>query len=473
MNAKADTAFRVADRLRKLAPPWDVYAERCRKFEIHVSAGRVELVRGPVSIEGYGIRVLRPRDGGLSGGLQSSTDLSAEGVASVTADAEANARYAKFPARSVELPDKAPTDRSPDIADRTLWSDPASVLARHVAALQAAFESEPGASITFGSVKATLVETTLANSSGLAASYEHALVESEIGVLASGGPEGAPAGEYWVTESGRRLETSSIPARVHDWARFARDARRGRAPPTGQLPVILPPGVLEGVLPAALDLQFSGVGRLHEIAPAEGTVVGPASLEVTDDGNVPWAVGSAPFDDEGVPQRPRHLVREGKTQDLLCDLAYASAIGRTTTGSGWRVTMFGGTPWYRFTHSPQPGTSTITIPGGDGGTDEELIEAAHDGIWVQQIGWASPNSTTTAFGGEIRIGYRIRDGKLAEPIRGGTVGGLVIGPPEQPTLFRDLIAVGANPRLSGGVRVPTLLSRGLTVSGDSTPKASP
>jgi predicted Zn-dependent protease len=466
----SDAAFRVADRLKHLAPPWDVFAERCRKFEVHLSAGRVELVRGPVQIEGYGIRVLRPNDGSISDGLQASTDFSDAGIASVTADAEANAKFTKFPARSVELPSKV-VARPVEIADPELWNDPSAALDRHVTELLAAVEREPGTSVTFGSVKVTLSETTLANSSGLSASYAHALVQSEIGILNSGGPEGSPPGEYWVTGLERRLETSQLANRVNDWARFARDARRASAPPTGQIPVILPADVLEGILPGALGFQCSGAGRLHEVSPPEGTVIGPEFLDVQDDGLIPWAVGSGPFDDEGVGQQARHLVEHGRTKDLLCDLSYASAIGRTSTGSGFRRSSFGPPAWYRFTHSLQPSESTISIPGGSGGSDEELIESARDGIWVQQLGWASPSGSTTAFGGEIRIGYRIRNGKLAEPLRGGTVGGRLLGPAGEPSFFRDLGAVGRTPKLVAGVSVPSLLTRGVTVSGESGPAA--
>ncbi len=469
-RSTADTAQQVADRLRarKLPPPWDVFGERVRKYEIHLSGGRVELVRGPVSVEGYGLRVLRPHDDALGAGFQSSTDLSPAGVARVAEEAESNAQYAKFPAKSVQLPESVAKDPSVEIADPAIWEDPAGSLQRHIAALQKAFESEPDASVTFGSVKAVLTETTLANSAGLEGSYAHTSVLTELGVLATGGPEGRAPGEYWVTGSGRQLETARLGQDVRDWARYARDARRTSAPPTGQIPVLFPSDLLDGVLPGALSVQFSGAGRLHEIAPAKGSKVGPDWLEVDDDGTVPWASKSGPFDDEGVAQQRRRLIVAGATQDLLCDLAHASAIGQSSTGSGLRVSPFGPSPWMRFVATPRPSTSTISIPGGSGGSDAELIETAQDGVYVQQMGWPSPDGATTAFGGEIRIGYRIRNGKLAEPVRGGTVGGRVIGPANEPSMFRDLIAVGRDPHLSGGVRVPSMLTRGLTVSGESS-----
>ncbi len=474
-SADPDTAFRVADRLRarNLAGPWDVFGERIRKYEIHLSAGRIELVRGPVAVEGYGLRVLRPKDGGLSEGFQASTDLSAEGVGQATADAEANGRFSRVPAPSVELPSQAPSDPRVEISDPALWQDAPGALQRHVAELLRAVQGERGISVTFGSVKVMLTEMTLANSSGLSAGYTHTTVQSEIGILASGGDTGAAPGEYWVTDSGRRLETDALEENVRAWARYAQDTRRARQPPTGKIPVILPAEVLAGILPGALDFMCTGEGKLYEIAPAHDAVVGPDFLTVADDGRVPWAVGSTPFDDEGISRPRRHLLRNGKTDELACDLTYGSAIGQSSTGNGLRVTYFGPPSWNRFTHAPRPSFTTLSISGGAGGSDEELVESARDGIWVQQLGWASPNSATGTFGGEIRIGYRIRNGKLAEPVRGGTVGGLAMSASDEPSLFRNLVAVGGRPELRMGVQVPALLTQGLTVSGESSGSSTP
>jgi TldD protein len=119
-----------------------------------------------------------------------------------------------------------------------------------------------------------------------------------------------------------------------------------------------------------------------------------------------------------------------------------------------------------FGNSPGPSSTTLSIPAGDGGTDEELVEAAGDGVWIQQLGWASPDGLTTTFGGEIRIGYRIRNGKLAEPVRGGTLGGLVLAAPKTPSLLANVAGIGSKTELSGRVSVPTLLVRPMTLGGE-------
>ena len=465
-HVEATTAFEVADRVRGAAP-WDVFAERARRFEIHLNGRSIEMTRGPIEIEGYGLRVLRSRDGKVGTGFQASTDLSPAGVRSAFEAAETLSHYGVFPAKHVELatPFGGPLP-SLEIRDPALWDRPMEALQGYVEALLAAFDRRSGVAPSFGSVRATLTETTLANSVGLKAAYAHTTVEFEVAVKASGGPEGAPPGEYWVNESTRRLDPKALAGQVDEWCRFAEDVRRATAPPTGELPVALPASVLAGILPSVIGFRCTGSARLHEIAPPLGTRWGTESLSVRDDGKLPWAVTSSPVDDEGTPQRVRDILTHGSITGLLYDVLHAGAFDTTSTGSALRGFQAAGTrDWRRFLTPPGTGSSTLVVEPGTGGRDEELIASTDDGIWVQQLGWAIPDPISGAFGGELRIGYRIRQGRLAEPVRGGTIGGVVMAPPGQPSLLANVAAIGSKPSLFEGIYAPTVLVRPLTVAG--------
>ena len=478
MSAPSNLAVRVADRLSELPGPWDVFAERSRRFEIHLSATRVELTRGPMVLEGYGLRLLRAIDGQTGVGYQASTDFSDEGVRAAVKDAEKYARFNQFPAKHPELPSgRPPTGDGPKIVDPALWSDPSGALERFAAALLAAFEGRKGAVPSFSSVKATLTEASVANSAGLAHSYAHTAVETEIAVKAFGGPEGRPPGEYWFSDLGRRLDPDPLPTLAIEWSRFAEDARRATSPPNGDVPVVLPPDVLTGIIPAVARFQFGAAARLRGLGVVAESQVGGDGLDVADDGLLDWGIGSSPIDDEGTPQRKRKIISNGRVGEILFDVLHADALGSTSTGNGSRA---GGIDpsvglWRRFTRRPAPEASTIVIPAGNGGTDAEVIEQVEDGIWVQQLAWAQPDELGGRFGGEIRIGYRIHHGKLAEPVRGGTVGGAVVARDGAPSLLRDLKAVGSKTKLMGALSSPTLLIRSLSVSGDghATPATAP
>jgi predicted Zn-dependent protease len=469
MSDPVNLASSVADRLRQLAPPWDVFAERSRRFEIHLTGSRVELTRGPMVLEGFGVRVLRARDDQTGVGFRASTEFSAEAIRAAVEDAERLSRFNQFPAKRPELPAPSPSSGTGGkIVDAALWADPARALERFAAALVAAFDGRKGAVPSFSSIRATLTETSIANSAGLSAAYAHTVAETEVAVKAFGGPEGRAPAEYWVTEAACRLDPASLPVRVEDWVRYAEDARRASSPPNGTLPVAFPPEVLAEILPAALRFKFTGSAALRGLAVAPGSRLAAEGLDVVDDGTLDWGLGTSPVDDEGTPQRRRRLITGGKATELLYDALHADALGGTTTGSASRVSgmVVGTDSWRRFTRGPGPDISTLVIPPGKGGSDSELIEEVEDGVWVQQIGWAQPDFLTGRFGGEIRIGYRIRHGKLAEPVRGGTVGGAVVAPDGSSSLLHDITAVGSTARLVGRLSCATMLVGSLSVAGD-------
>lgn len=464
-NEPAETAFHIADRL-KIEGPWDVFAERARRYELHFNGRQIEMVRGPIELEGYGLRVFRYHDGKTRVGFLATTDLSEHGVSETAREATALGEYSTFPAGRVALPPPGQRHPSVEIVDPRLWEDPAGTLQAYVDSLFHAFDGRREVAPSFGSVRATLTETSIANSEGLRVGYPHTTVEFEVAVKSFGGPEGAPPGEYWVNETSRRVTTATLAQRVDDWCRYARDVRRASPSPSGELPVVLPAPILSQILPMVIGARFTGWARLRQIAPEIGTPWGNESLDLLDNGLVPWGIASAPMDDEGTPQRSRQLLRQGRVAGILYDALHGAAFGTPSTGNSVRgIGITGYRDWRRFTGAPNDTSSTLEVRPGAGGTDTELIEAAHDGIWVQQLGWAVPDPISGAFGGELRIGYRIRGGKLAEPIRGGTVGGVVMAPPGAPSLLANLAAIGSHAELSESVLAPSVLVRPLTVAG--------
>jgi predicted Zn-dependent protease len=461
-------ASAVAEKVGPLDLPWDVYAERARRYEVQLNGARVEMVRGPLRLEGYGVRVLREGDGQTGVGFQASSDFTDQGVRATADAARAATKFNRFPAPHPELP--APnrgSPASPQILDAELWSDPARALDEEVTALLGTTDALRLPPPTFATLRATLVETSLANSRGLEAAYAHTFVEREIAVKAEKGPEGRPAGEYWMDHLGRRARLESLEDQVRDWYRYAEDARQAVAPPSGETTVALPTDVLSGILPLVLGFQFNGAALLRGMAVPRDSVVGPERLDVADDGLLDWAVGSSPIDDEGTAQRTRRVIARGRAAETLTDVLHANALGAETSGNAVRFGRgLSGDYWQKFTRRPSPGSSTIVLAGGEGGSDDELIEAIDDGIWVQQLGWANPDVVGGTFGGEIRIGYRIRHGRLAEPVRGGTVGGAVVTRDGRPSMLNGILAMGSRARSSGTLQSPTLVVKNLTVSGD-------
>ncbi len=463
----AFTAFRVGERLKgRVEGPWDVFGEKLERFELHLTGSRVEMERGPIRLEGFGLRLLRPQGEASGVGFAAGTDLSDASIDLRTADAEATAKFARFPARRVELPTTAITGPGPSVetVDRGLWEHPLESLHDFVHALTSAFEGRKGAVPSFGSVRATLAEATLTNSEGIHHHWRHTLVDLEVAVKSFDGPEGPPPGEYWVNRRSRTLSSRGIAEEVDRWCTRARDARAARPTPSGVSNVLLPPPVLADILPAILGFRMSGAAELRKMSVPKGEPMGTPLVTIHDDGRLPWGLGSAPFDDEGTPQARHPLIDHGIATGSVYDVLHASAFGQTPTGNGRRdLPQFA--PWFHFDRSPQPISTNLVVSPGAGGSDAELMEAVQEGVYLDQLGYAFPDPYSGAFGGEVRIAYRIHRGRLAEPLRGGTVGGTVFGPPKSPSLLASVRGVGARGELSGHLDSPTLWVDGLTVAG--------
>jgi len=463
---EADTAFRAADEVRRrgLAGAWDLFGERAERYEVHLNGTTREYLRAPIRLEGVGLRVLRPRDGKMSIGFAATSDRSPESLARAIEDAEATARYSRFPATTSELPASAGSPDSVESIDRDAWANPLESLDRYVHALVSAFEGRDGVVPSFGSVHLTLAESTLANSAGLEHRSSRTLFDFEVAVKAFGGPEGRPPGEYWVTSRGVRVDPTHLKSDVDTWCDRAKDVRIAKPPSAGEQTVVLPPRVLTDVLPEILSYRFSGAASIRGIAPKAGDPVGTDRVSIWNDPKYPHAIGSSAVDDEGSPTAKTALVAAGRAESTLYDLLHGSAAGHPSTGSGLRDTMtYPG--WDFFAVPVNPMATTLVVGSGDIASDAELAEAAGDGIWVDQLGYAFPDPLSAAFGGEIRIGYRIRHGKIAEPLRGGTVGGVVIGGADDRSVLNSVVGLGRRTELTAHLACPALVVEKMGVGG--------
>ena len=459
-------AEELADRLgSRLGSPWEVYLERTRRFEVHLAGDRIEMRRGPIEMLGFGLRLLRRAGEQVGVGIAASSDFSPGSLGKAVRDAEETASRAPSPAKEVALPrGRASSVADLGIRDERLVADPPGVIAEYARELLAGVVDRSRVVPSFGSVRAAITDASMTNSEGATASFASTKVDLEFALKAFGGPEGRPPGEHWVTRRTRHVPRQGIAEEVRGWCGRAEDARAARPTEAGLTRVLFPAAVMADVLPSILGYRFSGQAAVRGMAPKPGDEVASPLISVTDDGRYPGSIVTAPWDDEGTPHGTLPLVVRGKFQGPMLDAVYAGALGGHPTGHGHRDSLlFELDDRFRVPVSPIP--TTLVLATGDGGSDEELMEAAGDGIWLEQLGYAFPDGVTSAFGGEIRLGYRIRGGKKAEPIRGGTVGGFAMGPAETPPLLASVKALGSQGTLVGRLAAPTLLVEGFPIAG--------
>ena len=153
-----------------------------------------------------------------------------------------------------------------------------------------------------------------------------------------------------------------------------------------------------------------------------GKQVGNAKVSICDRGDLPNN-GYLPYDDEGNKASVTWLIRDGVLSGRLHDSKSAAVLKEKVTGNARAEGVYH-TPMVRM-------TNTFMEKGTD--KAEDMIAGVKDGIYIYAVDYGTGMSTFTM---QPNLCYRIRDGKLCEPVRVHVVTGSVFE-----TLF-DIDAVG-------------------------------
>jgi TldD protein len=238
------------------------------------------------------------------------------------------------------------------------------------------------------------------------------------------------------------------------------------AAPAGEMQVVLGPGwpgvLLHEAIGHGLEGDFNRKGT-SAFSGRIGDRVAAPGVTVVDDGAMEQRRGSLTIDDEGTPTGRTCLIEDGILKGYLQDRLNARLMGMAPTGNGRRES---------FAHAPMPRmTNTFMLAGKD--DPGELVERVKDGIYAKSFGGGQVDITSGKFVFSCTEAYRIRGGKIAEPVKGATLIG------DGPTVLTRVKGIGNDLELDEGVGVcgkagqsipagvgqPTLLVDGLTVGG--------
>jgi TldD protein len=241
---------------------------------------------------------------------------------------------------------------------------------------------------------------------------------------------------------------------------------RSVAAPAGEMPVVLGSGWCGVLLHEAVGHGLEGDFNRKGASAFSGRIgerVAAPGVTVVDDGAIEQRRGSLTVDDEGTPTRRNVLIEDGILRGYLQDRLNARLMGMEPTGSGRRES---------FAHAPMPRmTNTFMLAGND--DPGELVGRVKDGIFAKSFGGGQVDITSGKFVFSCTEAYRIRNGKVAEPVRGATLIG------DGPTVLTRIKGIGNDFALDEGVGVcgkggqsvpagvgqPSLLIDGITVGG--------
>jgi PmbA protein len=287
-----------------------------------------------------------------------------------------------------------------------------------------------------------------ASSHGFSGEYQGSTFGHSVAPVAKA--NGSMQRDYWYS-SNRKFSRLESPKSVGEKAAQRVLRRLGaRKVKTCEVPIVFDPEISASLL-RNLASAISGyslykgasflVGKL-------GAQIASELVTVIDDGTIPGALGSRPFDGEGLPTRNKTIVERGRLQSYLLDTYSGRKLGMASTGNASRSV---GEP---------PGVAASNFylaPGMD--SSDAIIRSVKQGFYVTELIGFGVNMVTGDYS-RGAVGLWIEDGVLSYPVEEVTIAGNL------KEMFQNIEMVGDDLEMRGRIAAPTIKISQMTVAGN-------
>lgn len=299
-----------------------------------------------------------------------------------------------------------------------------------------------------GSYDSSQGDLTYINSHGFVGHYRTSLASLSVSSIASD-DAGAMQSGSWFT-AGRRMDSLQAPQALGQEAARRTLRRLGaRRVPTQKVPVVFEASVAAGLLNHLFSaVSGSAIYRAASfLTDCIGERIAPETVTVYDDGTLPGAPGSKPFDGEGLPTRCTTVVEQGVLRTYLLDTYTGRKLGMRSTGNAARSA--GEAP------SVSP-TNFFMVPGT--ATPEEIIASVPSGLYVTGLIGFGVNPVTGDYS-RGASGLWIEGGELTHAVEEITIAGNLR------QMLADIDMIGNDLDRRRRVMAPTLKIREMTIAG--------
>lgn len=262
--------------------------------------------------------------------------------------------------------------------------------------------------------------------------------------------DGSMQRDYWYS-SQRKFSRIESPESVGKKA-AARALRRlgARKIKTREVPVVFEPEIAATLL-RHLSAALSGYSLYKGasfLVGSLGAKIASELVSVIDDGTIPAALGSKPFDGEGIPINRRTIVEKGVLESYLLDTYSGRKLGYPSTGNAARSV---GEP---------PGVSPTNFYLSPGPyTPEEIIASVEEGFYVTELIGFGVNLVTGDYS-RGAAGLWIYKGELAYPVEEVTIAGSL------KEMMMNIEMVGNDLEMRNRISAPTVKISRMTVAGN-------
>ena len=425
----------------------DALAVEQNAFDVEVRLREVEKIQQSQQ-KRLGLRVFF----GQRSATTATSDLSPASLERLVDDTCALAR-AMAEDSCAGLPE--PADTIATIPDLDLWDDATVQLsvedrtAMAKAAERAALDYD--ARITNsegGEYSSSQSRVVYVNSQDFVGQYQAGSVHLAVAAIAS--DRTGMQRDHWFSAA-RKLSRLQSPTMIgQEAARRALRRLAAQKVPTQKVPVIFDPATASSVL-GHLCAAVSGSAIYRGtsfLLDQLGARIAPDSFTVHDDGTIPAALGSKPFDGEGLPTRRTTVVEQGVLRSYLLDTYTARKLGMRSTGNAARSA--GEAP------SVSP-TNFYLEPGPY--TPEEIIASVPCGLYVTELIGFGVNPVTGDYS-RGAAGLWIENGTLTHAVEEITIAGNLR------QMLANIEMIGNDFDLRRKVTAPTLKIAEMTVAGN-------
>jgi PmbA protein len=249
--------------------------------------------------------------------------------------------------------------------------------------------------------------------------------------------------DYWYASArdAAELESSGSIGRKAGARAVARLGARKIA--TQKSRVLYAPEVARGLIGHFLSaIRGSSQYRKSSfLLDSAGQQLFPAFLELRERPHIRKALGSSPFDGEGVATRNRELVNDGVLQGYVLGSYSARKLGLKTTGNAG-------------------GTHNVLVESKSGGMEiAALMRELGTGLLVTELMGQGVNGVTGDYS-RGASGYWVENGVQAFPVHEITIAGNL------KDMYKNIAAIGDDVDVRGGVRVGSVLISEMTIAGE-------
>ncbi len=250
--------------------------------------------------------------------------------------------------------------------------------------------------------------------------------------------------DYWYT-SDRDATRLANPAAVGRYAAERALSRlSARRIPTGRFPVLFEAPLAMGLI-GALTQAVSG-GALYRqssfLLDSLGHEIFPSDIEITEDPHVPGAMGSSPFDEEGVRTTARDVVRGGVLQGYFLSTYTARKLGMVTTGNA------GGSHNLVLRSTRTTGRDNL----------KAMLRKMGTGLLVTELIGQGVNYVTGDYS-RGAFGYWVKNGQIQHAVEEITIAGNL------KEMFSQIVGVGSDVITRGSKTTGSILIEQMAIAG--------